>query len=330
MLARPETRQPARRGLSLPAIERLAAPPGAAYPGRVMPMFAQSMYAFVPVARLTSWAAASMLAVSIAGCSAQESEQVGEQAAAGERALKIASINPCVDAILLDVASRDQIAAISHYSHDLTASSIPLSRAREFPATGGTAEELIALGPDILLASTFTPPPLVDALEKAGIKVEVFGSALSLEESLAQIDRIADLAGQAAAGQALAARIADQPRPPAPRQPIKALIWQPGQIVAGQATLISEQLGWAGFTNQAALKGLDQADFVALEVVLADPPDLLLVAGSQIGQHHPALQALGGTRIEPLAMNLIFCGGPVIPRLRARLSSIRRKMEEAR
>ena len=71
------------------------------------------------------------------------------------------------------------------------------------------------------------------------------------------------------------------------------LLWQAGQIVAGQETLIAQLLLEAGFESHAQDQGLGQADYVTLEQVLSDPPDLLLVAGDSAGQQHPALAHQG-------------------------------------
>src|SRR3546814_10330346 len=65
---------------------------------------------------------------------------------------RVVSLNPCVDSILMHVADPGQIAAISHYSHDPKATSIPLGQARRFRATYGTAEEVIALRTDLVIA----------------------------------------------------------------------------------------------------------------------------------------------------------------------------------
>ena len=64
---------------------------------------------------------------------------------------KIVSLNPCSDAVLAEVADPAQILAISHYSHDPRASSMPLDQARRFRSTGGTVEEVIALKPDVVV-----------------------------------------------------------------------------------------------------------------------------------------------------------------------------------
>jgi iron complex transport system substrate-binding protein len=237
----------------------------------------------------------------------------------------IVSLNPCLDAILVEVAAPGQVLALSHYSRDPGSSSIPATVAARFPVTGGTAEEVIALQPDLVLASTFLPKPTRSALERAGLRVETFGSPKTIAESIAQVREVADLAERTRAGDVLAARLTRPPVPAGP--PVSALLWQPGEIVAGEATLIAELLSEAGFTSHAAARGLGQADAVTLEQVLADPPQVLLVAGDAPGQRHPLLvRGVGGMNIAKFDPSLIYCGGPTIPKARARLAAIRAQL----
>jgi iron complex transport system substrate-binding protein len=234
----------------------------------------------------------------------------------------IVSLNPCIDAILVAIAGPDQVLALSHYSRDPGSSSIPARVAGRYGVSGGTAEEVIAHAPDLVLASSFLPQPTRHALERAGLRVATFGSPATIAESIAQVRAVAALAGRTAEGEALAARIAAPPS--APAAPIDALLWQPGEIIAGEATLIAELLRQEGFTSHAALRGLEQADRVTLESVLADPPAVLLVAGDAPGQRHPLLQGqFKQMHIAALDPALIYCGGPTIPKARARLRAIR-------
>lgn len=240
---------------------------------------------------------------------------------------KIVSLNPCLDAILVEIAPPDQVLALSHYSRDTGSSSIPAHVAARYGVTGGTAEEVIAARPDLVLASTFLPQPTRTALERAGLTVATFGSPTSIAASIAQVREVAKLAGRESEGEALAARIAVTPSMPS-GAPIGALLWQPDEIVAGEATLIAELLRDEGFVSHAAARGLKQADRVSLEAVLADPPRVLLVAGDAPGQRHPLLAGqLKATRIATLDPSLIYCGGPTIPKARARLRAIRAAAE---
>lgn len=238
----------------------------------------------------------------------------------------IVSLNPCLDAILVEVAPPSQVLALSHYSRDPSSSSIPAETAARYSVTGGTAEEVIAAQPDLVLASIFLPQPTHAALEQAGLRVETFGSPTSIAESADQVRTVAALAGRADEGEALAARIAAAPPPPGP--PVDALLWQPGEIVAGEQTLVAELLREAGFSSDAARRGLKQADRVSLEAVLADPPGVLLVAGDAAGQRHPLVQdTYKSMVVAPFDPSLIYCGGPTILKARARLAEIRARVE---
>ena len=81
--------------------------------------------------------------LALAGCAASPPP------AARERPT-IVSLNPCTDAILAIVADPAQLLAISHYSQDPRSSSMDVAKARRFRATGGTAEEVVALAPDVV------------------------------------------------------------------------------------------------------------------------------------------------------------------------------------
>ncbi len=274
-------------------------------------------------ALFTAWlrkAAAVSAALALAACGAVPT---GERVQA--ELPTFVSLNPCLDAILVEVAAPDQVLALSHYSRDPAASSMDPARAAQFGVTGGTAEEVIALRPDIVLASSFIAPATRSALEGAGLTVATFGSPSSVEESLLQIRELAALTQREDRGDALIASIADTRAPTGVARP-SAMLWQPGQIVAGETSLVADHLEWAGFTSHAAAQGLGQADYVALETVLANPPDLLLVAGDAPGQEHPVLSKLADTQVKRFEPRLFYCAGPSILAARERLLAIRSEM----
>ena len=62
------------------------------------------------------------------------------------------SLNPCLDAILLDVADPGQITALSHYSIDPSQFAMA-AQARRYRHISGSAEEVAALRPDLVLVS---------------------------------------------------------------------------------------------------------------------------------------------------------------------------------
>jgi iron complex transport system substrate-binding protein len=241
----------------------------------------------------------------------------------------IVSLNPCSDAILVEVADPAQILAISHYSHDPGASSMELAVARQFPATGGTVEEVLALEPDVVIAGGFLQPSTRSAFERLGIRVETLGIASTVDQSEAQVRQLAQLAGYPERGDELVSRIenalaaANRGYSEAPA----ALVWQQGGLVAGPDSLIAELLVRTGFASHAAARGLGQGDYLPLEAVLADPPDLILAAGSERALAHPALSALPHTASHKLDPSLLFCGGPTIIRAVERLAEIRLEID---
>ncbi len=244
----------------------------------------------------------------------------------------IVSLNPCTDAILADIAPA-HLAAISHYSHDPAGSSMPPGLAARFPSVSANAEEVAALKPDIVVASVFLPPATEQAFARMGLRVFKTGSIATTADSIAQIRELAELTGETAGGERLVARIEASLRAARPAEgatPQPALVWQSGGLVPGEQTLLSDLLTHSGFTNWAAGRGLGQGALLPLEQVLADPPPLVLIAGTggeedrKLG--HPALGALQGTRQAHFDPQLLYCGGPTIPRALKRLTQIRREV----
>jgi iron complex transport system substrate-binding protein len=234
----------------------------------------------------------------------------------------IVSLNPCADAILAEVADPAQLLAISHYSHDARASSMDVTKARRFRATGGTAEEVAALAPDLVVGSSFMAPATRDALGDLGPRVETFASPATVEESVAQVRALAKLAGHPERGEALVRRI-EASVVARPGAPVEAALWQGGGIVPGRGTLVSDLMQRAGLSSYAEARGMAQGDYLSLETIAADPPELLLVAGEERGQRHPLLERIPGLEVARFEPRLFYCGGPSIPKAMERLRGVR-------
>ncbi len=270
------------------------------------------------------WALAGMVA--LAGCArAPETPR---------QPFRLVSLNPCSDAVLAEVAEPAQIAALSHYSRDPAASSMDLGLARRLPSTSGSVEELAALRPDLVIADAYLPPATAAALADLGIAVARLPIATSVAESREQVREVARLARQRARGDALVARIDAalvRAAPPAGLPPLSAVVWQAGGIVPGDGSLIGDLLRRTGFRSLSAARGMRQADYLPLEVMLANPPQVILATGNPRAEEnrllgHPALAALGGTRRVALEPSLLWCGGPTIVRATARLGEVRKAM----
>ncbi|MBX9859603.1 MAG: ABC transporter substrate-binding protein [Sphingomonas sp.] len=245
------------------------------------------------------------------------------------RPLRIVSVNPCIDAVLMRVADPGQIAAISAYSHDPRATSIPLAQARRFAAIDGSAEAIVALRPDLVLASGSLTPATSAALARLGIRKVELGLPQSIVDSEAQVRDIARAVGHPERGEALAAEMAAAVvAARAPGAPVPALIWEGGGLVPALGTLPDEMLRTAGFANQAATYGLRNWDQLPLERLVARPPQVLLTPPGAARDDrllgHPVLRRLR-TRIavRDFPERLLFCGGPTIIDALARLRTVR-------
>ena len=258
---------------------------------------------------------ATLLALALAGCAA------APQPAPRWQHPTIVSLNPCTDAILAEVADPEQLLAISHYSHDPRASSMEVAQAQRFRATGGTAEEVVALAPDLVVGSSFMAPATLAALTELGLRVETFASPATVEVSIAQVRALAALAGHPERGEALVRRIESSVAAPAGR-PVEAALWQGGGIVPGKGTLVSDLMHRAGLASYAETRGMAQGDFLPLEQIAADPPELLLVAGEERSQRHPLLARIPGLTVAHFEPRLFYCGGPSIPKAMERLRAV--------
>jgi len=235
---------------------------------------------------------------------------------------RIVSLNPCLDSLLVELVPREHIAAISHYSRDPTRSTI-VAIANRLPITYETAEEVVALRPDLVLAGRHSAIATRNALRRVGVRFELFEVPMSIRDSHEQTRRLAKLLHTEARGEALIARIdaavaAARARKDAPL--LSAAVYQPGGLTAGASTITDELMRVAHLENLPARYGIKQHRPMSLEDLLRAPPDILLVGTTTTdGTHaerivqHRALRAFDGRmyRAEYPA-RLLYCAGPTM------------------
>nr|WP_314187624.1 ABC transporter substrate-binding protein [uncultured Brevundimonas sp.] len=269
-----------------------------------------------------------------AGCTPAPVARPPSTANAEGRPRRVVSLNPCLDVILVQVADRDQIAALSHYAREDYGSTIaPL--ARTLPFTYETAEEVIALRPDLVLTGRHSSLATRNALDRLKIPAALFGVPDTVAESLAQVREMAAAVGHPERGETLVGRIeaALATAAPPPGTPLlSALVFMPGGFASGPGTLMDEMMRRAGLINAAGRYGLRRTMNVPLEQVIADPPDVLLSGEPYPGapswaervMEHPALSHLaGGMNRATFPERLLFCGGPVLIQTAAALARAR-------
>ena len=253
--------------------------------------------------------------------------------------LRIVSMNPCVDTILMEVARPAQIAAISHYSHDPRATSVPLQWAKQYRAVSGAGEDVIAAEPDLVIAGPHVSIQTIAALTRLGIPLMQVAVPETVDESKQQISDIAMRIGQPQSGAMLNARIdVALNAASTDARAVPALIWQGSGLVPGKGTLADELLTRTGFHNVSGTLGLKKWDVVSLERLLSAPPVVLLAGQANMGAgnadanrmlSHPVMRKVGAhIQVAHYPSSLLHCGGPIIIKSVARLAEARRSLEQ--
>jgi iron complex transport system substrate-binding protein len=242
-------------------------------------------------------------------------------APAAERLPTVASINLCTDQHVLALADPEQILTVSWLSAD-PEESLFAEEAQRHTLNYGTAEELLQLRPDVVLAGTYTSPFTRTMLRELGLKVV----ELEPETSVADIERsvrlVAEVVGQVERGERLVAALRVESHAieaNAPERRVGAVVVRPGGFTVGADSLADELLRLAGLANVAAERGLDRWGSLSMEALLRSSPELVVLTGYRSSQpslanavlEHPALRALRASqRTVTVPTALWACGLP--------------------
>jgi iron complex transport system substrate-binding protein len=197
---------------------------------------------------------------------------------------RVVSINLCTDQYLLELADPGQILALSPFAAD-PALSYYAERAKPFPRITDSAETVLTLKPDLVLASSFNNPATLTFLRRQGVSVLTLSYADGFADISAQAQVIAAALGQPARGDAFAARLnaaqalAASATRAAP--PLAALYIERGGYVAGAVGLMNELLEAEGVINAAVAMGTAAQRPLTpfpIEAILTAHPDFLIVA----------------------------------------------------
>jgi iron complex transport system substrate-binding protein len=241
-------------------------------------------------------------------------------AGAAESALpSVASINLCTDQLVLSVADPAQILSLSWLSADDEESMLAES-AQAFPLNYGSAEELLRIGAEVVIAGSETSQFTRQLLNRLGARVVVVEPAANLndiarnlEQVGAAIDRettaAAAIAGMRARADGLRRRSAGMVR--------SAVVVRPGGFTIGRETLAFELLTLAGLENSIA--ELDRWGSLSIETLLRASPDFLVITRYRDNQAslansifaHPALAAVAQAPTTlNVAAHYFACGAP--------------------
>ena len=229
---------------------------------------------------------------------------IGSSAGAARR---VVSLNLCTYQMLVLLAP-EKIAALSPLARD-PALSFVAPQAAHLPIVRASAEAVLRLHPDLILAAPYGAQTTLALLQQEGMPV----LRIALPQDFGGIRQatrlLAATLGVPERGEALLATMdAGLAGLPHPVHAERALVWEPRGLSAGPGTLMDTVLHAAGMTNASDGRS------VTLEALLRHPPDLLVVSTAPAYPSlattllvHPALAGLPRRSIPPA---LTICGGP--------------------
>lgn len=249
---------------------------------------------------------------------------------------RIVSTQLCADQLLLLLADRERIAALSYFAADPNLSAMAAA-AEGLPRVNASAEAILPLEPDLVFAGAFTAQPTVFLLRRLGQRVVELPVAGTFDEIRANIRRVAEAIGEPARGdQLIDAFDRDLARLPPPPEfadaPVAALYWSRGYTPAS-TSLAAEATRRAGFVDLGRKLGIEGAARVSIERLLLAQPDLIVraergaAALADLPVRHPAIRkAFGEDRVIAMPDRLWLCGAPFVAKAVERLLAQRRAL----
>ncbi len=211
---------------------------------------------------------------------------------------RIVSINLCADQLVLALADRKQIAGLTKNATDREMSG-EAAKARGIPLLSTSAEQSLAIEPDLIIGMPASRSAALRALPKHTYPLLDLATANTLDEIYTSIRETAAAVGHPERGTALIAQmereLAGLPKPGKGRV---AAYYQRRGYMTGTGTLIDELMTRVGLVNLAGKLGKPPLSQLSLEEMVAAEPDFLIVEsatdkvtdqGSEM-LHHPALK----------------------------------------
>jgi iron complex transport system substrate-binding protein len=192
---------------------------------------------------------------------------------------RVVSMHLCGDQLALALADRAQIVSLSWHATDADQSYLA-AKAEGLPQNYGTAEEVMALRPDLVLAGAFPGRETVALLRRLGVNVLTLELPRFFDDIARQTREVAAALGHPARGAALVAemeaKLAATSRAVSGLPAASAILYQPGGITMGRGFLEDELLRRAGLDNVATRLGIVGQGTISLERLVAAKPDLIV------------------------------------------------------
>ncbi len=234
---------------------------------------------------------------------------------------KIASLNLCLDALLLKLVEPSRINSLTYLSGNPQFSPFA-AQAIHYHLNRGLAEDLALREPDLIVAGDFGATDAKHLLLQLGFRVETLALPRTLDEIGAHIRRFGQVTGSQIAAESMASQLEEQLRKldltHKHRAAIPAFWYSSNGVVVGEGTLENELMTRAGFHNLAVdqhLQGFAQMDLENIilaqpKVIIIETADVKAFSLAQEYIEHPALGA-HHMRIIRLPATLSVCIAPI-------------------
>ncbi|MBV9063573.1 MAG: ABC transporter substrate-binding protein [Alphaproteobacteria bacterium] len=228
----------------------------------------------------------------------------------------------CTDEYVFRLLPPKRIAGLSYLSADThPVVSTIAGQVKNIPLVRASAEQVLALHPDLVVTYENTNVRQTQLLRAAGLRV----LEVPWAESLADVRKITRMLGAKLGAKARAetlVRAMDSALTAAnqgvPHQPLRVLIYEPNGYATGGG-LTDQILATAGLQNVGSRSHLTRSGTLPIETVLTLAPDLMILNGERQEEparadlvvQHPALKALSGrTLAVHTSLVPLLCPGP--------------------
>ena len=225
---------------------------------------------------------------------------LGREVKLESAAQRVVSLAPSNTEILFALGAGDKVVGRDEVS-DYPAEALAL------PTVGGwsgfSAEAIVALKPDLVLAAEINTPELVKELEGLGLTVYYLSNPKTLEELYVNIEIVATLTGRDATKltDSLKARVAAVDEKIAPLSARPSVFYEvdatdPSKPYSvGPGTFIHLLINRAGGANAVELAGItDPYPQISLEQLVIAPPDIIILGDSMWGTTAESVAARPG------------------------------------
>jgi iron complex transport system substrate-binding protein len=241
--------------------------------------------------------------------------------------MRIMSTSQCTDMLLLQLVPRDRIVSVT-YLAATAAEAIRPGLGKGVPVNHGSAEELLAQKPDLILAGDLAAPMTVKLAKQLGAPIVTVKTATTFDQIRANTRQVGAAVGEPARAEAIVAemdRTLAALNAHAPASPYRVVLWT-GDSVPGKQTLANAVIAAAGAVNVAA-KGSPFYDSFGVEDLLEAQPEALIfghddVATPSLTQEalqHRLVRKLYAGREVAFPESLLNCGVPQSANAAARL-----------